>query len=59
VIYGFEREVERLRREREARIKAFDGEPVLLERKAKHRTEWLAGDRIPDVSVTVPPAPIF
>jgi chromosome segregation ATPase len=41
-IYDLEKEVERLRSEKDARIKAFDSEPVMLERKAKHRTEWLA-----------------
>ena len=41
-VYDLEREIERLRREKGARIKAFDGEPVVLERKAKHRGEWLA-----------------
>lgn len=41
-VYDLEKEIERLRREKDARIKAFDSEPVVLERKAKHRTEWLA-----------------
>jgi chromosome segregation ATPase len=41
-VYDLEEEVERLRREKDARIKAFDNEPVKLERKAKHRAEWLA-----------------
>lgn len=41
-VYDLEKEVERLRREKDARIKAFDSEPVILERKAKHRAEWLA-----------------
>jgi hypothetical protein len=30
------------RREKKSRIKAFDNEPVILERKVKHRAEWLA-----------------
>lgn len=41
-VYDLEKEVERLRREKDARIKAFDSEPMMLERKAKHRAEWLA-----------------
>jgi len=40
-VYDLEKEVERLRRGKDARIKAFDNEPVILERKAKHRAEWL------------------
>ncbi len=36
------REAERLLKEKDARIKAFDSEPVILERKGKHRLEWLA-----------------
>lgn len=42
-IYELEKEIERLRQAKDARIKAFDSEPVVLERKAKHRAEWLAG----------------
>ena len=41
-VYDLEKEVERLRREKDARIKAFDSKPVILERKTKHRAEWLA-----------------
>lgn len=41
-VYDLEKEVERLLREKDARIKAFDNESVMLERKAKHRSEWLA-----------------
>lgn len=41
-VYDLEKEVERLRREKDVRIRAFDSEPVMQERKAKHRTEWLA-----------------
>lgn len=41
-VYELEKEVERLRREKDARIKVFDNESVVLERKAKHRAEWLA-----------------
>ena len=41
-VYDLEKEIERLRKEKNARIKAFDSEPVILERKAKHRAEWLA-----------------
>lgn len=41
-IYQLETEIERLCREKDAFIKAFDGKPMLLERKAKHRAEWLA-----------------
>lgn len=41
-VYDLEKEVERLRRAKDARIKTFDSEPVMLERKAKHRAEWLA-----------------
>lgn len=41
-VYDLEKEVERLRREKDVRIKSFDSEPVMLERKAKHRAEWLA-----------------
>jgi len=41
-VYALEKEIERLTREKGARIKAFDSEPVILDRKAKHREEWLA-----------------
>lgn len=40
--YELGKEIERLRREKDTRIKAFDSESVVLERKAKHRAEWLA-----------------
>ena len=41
-IYDLEKEIERLLKEKDARIKAFYSEPVILERKTKHRAEWLA-----------------
>lgn len=41
-VYDLEKEAERLRKEKDTRIKAYDSEPVILERKAKHRAEWLA-----------------
>lgn len=41
-VYDLEKEIERLRRAKDAQIKAFDSKPVMLERKAKHRAEWLA-----------------
>ena len=40
--YELGKEIERLTREKDTRIKAFDSESVVLERKAKHRAEWLA-----------------
>jgi hypothetical protein len=40
-VYGLEKEIERLRRDKETRIEEFDSEPAVLERKAKHRAEWL------------------
>lgn len=41
-VFTLETEICRLRLEREAQIKAFDGELMVAERKAKHRAEWLA-----------------
>lgn len=41
-VYALEAEISRLRQERDVRIKEFDSESVMLERKAKHRVEWLA-----------------
>ena len=41
-VYDLEKEVERLRREKDARVMAFDSEPVMLEPKAKYWAEWLA-----------------
>lgn len=41
-VYVLEKKIERLRQAKDARIKAFDSEPVVLERKAKHRAKWLA-----------------
>lgn len=41
-VYVLEAEISRLRQERDAHIKAFDSESVVLKRKAKHRAEWLA-----------------
>lgn len=41
-VYGLEKEIERLRQAKDARIKTFDSDSVVLERKAKHRAEWLA-----------------
>lgn len=44
-VYALEAEIGRLRHERDAHIKAFDSESVVLERKAKHRAEWLVARR--------------
>lgn len=41
-VYALETEISRLRQERDAHIKEFDSDSVMLERKAKHRVEWLA-----------------
>jgi chromosome segregation ATPase len=40
-VYDLEKEIERLRRDLDARIKAFDSESVQMERKANHRADWL------------------
>jgi uncharacterized coiled-coil DUF342 family protein len=41
-VYELEKEIEQLKKEKDARIKAFDREPLVLERKANHRAAWLA-----------------
>ncbi len=41
-IYELENEIERLRRDKESCVKAFDNEASVFERKAKHRAAWLA-----------------
>lgn len=41
-VYQIEKEIERLQREKNAQIKSFDNESLEIERKAKHRAEWLA-----------------
>ena len=41
-VYKIEKEIERLQREKNAQIKSFDNECLEIERKAKHRAEWLA-----------------
>lgn len=42
-VFALENELTRLNLEKETRIKAFDSEAMVVERKAKHRAEWLAG----------------
>ncbi len=41
-VFALEKEVVRLNQEKNACIKAFESEPLVAKRKAKHRADWLA-----------------
>lgn len=42
-VFALEQEILRLNLEKDAHIKAFDNEAMVVERKAIHRAEWLSG----------------